>query len=98
MSLTLLSANGQLFRATRPAASTRNRSNASRAKDASAATLTRLAIRTRDHVHYTFRASGKGAGLFQNATPYLTVELQVGDAVFSNAQAWRQKGRRLVYP
>jgi aspartate-semialdehyde dehydrogenase len=98
VSLTLLSANGQLFRATRLGASRRSAGEVGRAGDADAATLNGVTIRRRDSVHYTFHASGRGPGLVQNATPYVTVELQVGTAVFSNAQAWRVKARRVVYP
>lgn len=98
VTLTLLGANGQIFRATRPGTSSRHAGNGARMSDANAATLDAVAIRTRDHLHYTFRATGRGPGIFQNATPYLTAELEVGNAVFSNAQPWHQKGQRLLYP
>jgi hypothetical protein len=55
-------------------------------------------LTTSDGTHYRFSASGHGAGLFSQATPYLTVEIQVGDAVFSNAQTFRLKGRQWRYP
>jgi hypothetical protein len=66
--------------------------------NSSAPDVTRLVLTTSDGTHYRFSASGHGAGLFSQATPYLTVEIQVGDAVFSNAQTFRLKGRQWRYP
>jgi hypothetical protein len=43
-------------------------------------------------------ANGQGAGLMASATPYVTVEVQAGGAIFSNAQTFRRRGRGLGYP
>jgi hypothetical protein len=56
------------------------------------------ALPTTDGLHYSFKASGKRAGLFTAATPYLTVEVQVGTAIFSNSRTFRHKGSRWVLP
>ena len=97
-SLTVLSGNGQLFRATVPAGRMTKTATGWRYANAAAADLTQLRLRTTDNVHYTFSATGHAAGLALAATPYVTVEIQVGQAIFSNAQAFRQRGRRLKYP
>jgi Tol biopolymer transport system component len=98
VSVTLLGANGQLFRATLPAGTLRRTGGGWRFSNASAADLTSLTLRGSDGVHYTFSAAGRQAGLVAAATPYLAVELQVGEAVFSNAHPFRTRGHTLVYP
>jgi hypothetical protein len=51
-----------------------------------------------DATHYSFAAQGNSIGLLANATPYVAVELEVGGAVYSNAQRFRARGNRLSYP
>jgi subtilisin family serine protease len=97
-SVTVLSANGQLFRATVPTGSMQGGEGHWSYSNSSAPDLTHLRLSTKDSLHYTFTTAGRSAGLFSAATPYLTVEIQVGEAVFSNAQRFRYSGRRLAYP
>jgi hypothetical protein len=96
--VTLLGANGQLFRATLPAGTMRRNGGGWSFRNAAAADLTSLKLSSTDSVHYTFGAAGHQAGLVAAATPYLAVELQVGEAVFSNAHPFRTRGHTLVYP
>jgi Tol biopolymer transport system component len=98
VSVTVLSANGQIFRATVAAGSMYGGEGHWRYSNSSAPGLTHLRLSTKDSIHYTFRAAGRGTGLFSAATPYITVEIEVGDAVFSNAQRFHYSGPRLAYP
>jgi hypothetical protein len=98
VSVTVFSANGQIFRATVPAGSLRHGRGSWTVNAPSAPNLTSLRLSTKDGIHYTFTTAGRSAGLFSAATPYITVEIEVGEAVFSNAQRFRYSGRRLAYP
>jgi hypothetical protein len=98
VSLTVLGADGQLFQATLPPGRMIRTASGWRYTNRFASDLRRLQLQTSDNVHYKFSASAQTAGLIAAATPYLTVEVRVGDAIFSNAQTFRQRGRRLVYP
>jgi len=98
VSVTLLGANGQLFRATLPAGTLRSGRRRWSYHQQAAADLTRLVLSTDGRGHYSFNAAGKSPGLFAATTPYVTVELQVGNAVFSNAQTFRSVRRQLKYP
>jgi subtilisin family serine protease len=98
VSVTVLSANGQIFHGTVPASSMHGGEGRWSYSNSSAPDLTHLRLSTKDSFHYTFTAAGRGTGLFSAGTPYITVEIQVGDAVFSNAQRFHYSGRRLAYP
>jgi hypothetical protein len=98
VSVTVLSANGQIFRGTIRAGSMYGGEGRWSYSNSSAPDLTHLRLNTNDSLHYTFTTAGRSAGLFSAATPYLTVEIQVGEAVFSNAQRFHYSGRRLAYP
>ncbi len=98
VSLTVLGANGQLFRATLPAGRMTKTATGWRYANGSAPDLTRFQLRTSDDMHYRFSLNARAAGLVSTATPYMTVEIRVGDAIFSNAQTFRPRGRQLKYP
>ncbi len=98
VALTVIGANGQLFRASLQAGTLKATTNGWRMNAAKGPGLKTLSLTTKEHVHYKFSAAASAVGLLAAATPYLTVEVQVGDAIFSNAQQWRFRGGRLVYP
>jgi subtilisin family serine protease/Tol biopolymer transport system component len=98
VSVAVLSANGQIFRGTIPVGTMRGGNGRWTYSDSSAPDVTRLVLRSSDGIHYQFSAAGHAAGLFTAATSYVTVEIQVGPAVFSNAQTFRLNGRRWRYP
>lgn len=96
--LTLLAANGQLLRSALPAGVIQVSDSRWSFRSAGAIGLTKLVVSRVDATHYSFAAQGNGSGLLASATPYVAVELEVGGAVFSNAQRFRAKGKQLLYP
>ncbi len=98
VSVTLLGANGQLLSSSLAAGSVTKRARSWQWSKPGASGLTRLIVSTIDATHYSFKITGESTGLFAEATPYLAVQVQIGAASFGNAQRFRSKGQRLVYP
>jgi subtilisin family serine protease/Tol biopolymer transport system component len=98
ITVTLLGTNGQLFRAVVSPEALAATGDGWTFHDSRATGLTKLVVRKRDNAHYTFKAKGKGTGLFAAATPVIAVELQVGSAVFSNAHRFRGTAKQFLYP
>lgn len=98
VSLTIYGANGQLFSKTLPAGVMRAVRNGWRYSNTRASDLVALSFTTFDHVHYKLSAVVKSVGLAAAATPYLTVEVQNGAAIFSGSYLFRWRGRGLMYP
>ena len=96
LSLTLLGANGQLVRVVIPPGAMQANHTGWKYRSRDGA-LAKLNVRKLDATHYKFSAAGSRPGLFAVATSYLTVEIEVGTATFSNAEAFRSDQRSLNY-
>jgi hypothetical protein len=88
VTVTVLGVDGALFRATAPAGSTANRP----------AGLRRIRLTTSDGVYFRFTVSGQRAALVAASAPYLGLQIEVGSAVFGDAERLRAKRGRLSYP
>jgi subtilisin family serine protease/Tol biopolymer transport system component len=98
VSVAVLGANGQLLGATLTADSVAAGARSWRWSAQTTSGLTKLVIAAVDDTHYNFRITGRSAGLFADATPYLAVQVRIGTAAFANAQRFRSKAQRLAYP